>query len=108
MCQKCRREKWKVKGKRQVLAPSKSCERENVIKHGRMPSIDEDRSSNITNLTLSLNGCQTEGNLMSNQVARDSPMMNGSSPQNIDGQGSIHDTYSSNQREPYNGFIEFL
>ena len=108
MCQRCRDGRCEVKEKRQVLAPSKSRERENVIKHGRMPSKDEDRSSSITDLTLSLNGCQTEGNLMSNQAARDSPMMNGSSPQNIAGQDLIHDNYSSNQREPYNGFINFL
>ena len=59
MCQRCRGGKWEVKQKRKVLAPSKSRKRENVIKPGRMPSTDEDRSSKITDLTLSLNGCQT-------------------------------------------------
>ena len=83
MCQRCRGGKWEVKEKRQVLAPSKSRERENVIKPGRMPSTDEDRSSKITALALSLKGCHTEANLMTNQDARGSPMMKGSSPQNI-------------------------
>ncbi|PWA45850.1 two-component response regulator ARR14 [Artemisia annua] len=106
--QRCRRGRWEVKEKRQVLAPSKSREKEIIIKHGRMPSTSEDRSSKIYDLTLSFKGCHTESNLMTNQAVRGSPVMNGSSPQNIAGQGSIHDTYSSNQQEAYNGFIKFL
>ena len=108
MCQKCRRAKWEVKGKRQVLAPSKSCERENVINPGHMPLIDEDRSSKIVDLTLSLKGGHTKANLMTNQATRGSPVMKGSSPQNIAGQYSINDAYPSDQRQAYNGFIEFL
>ncbi|GKA45670.1 two-component response regulator ARR12-like protein [Tanacetum coccineum] len=105
--QRCRGGRWEVKENRQVFVPSRSRERENTIKHGRMPSTDEDRSSKICDLTLSLNGCHTEANLVTNQSVRGSTMMNGSSPQNTAGQGSIPDTYSSNQ-QAYNGFINFL
>ncbi|GJR86607.1 two-component response regulator ORR26 [Tanacetum coccineum] len=104
--QRCRGGRWEVKEKRQVFVPSRSPERELTIKHGRMPS-DDDRSSKISDLTLSLNGCHTEANLVTHQSARGSTMMNGSSSQNIAGQGSTDDTNSSNQ-QAYNGFINFL